>query len=187
MKSLSSLTRYSHSLTLSADELLEFHASRLMLLIMVCGTKNSSMNSYRIDGLTKLAKLDFFVRYPEFFERAARALGREVTSQPSGNESKMIRFHYGPWDKRYYQVLPFLEARGLIAVKKKGSTYSFLLTEKGIGVSERLANNDSFEVLLARMREVKEVMSPKTGTQLKELVYELFKDEVANKNLNELI
>jgi hypothetical protein len=49
------------SLPLSADNIVEFHAARILLLISLCGTSN------RIDGLTKMAKLDFFVRYPNFF------------------------------------------------------------------------------------------------------------------------
>ncbi len=60
-----SLHCYPAGLPLTADQITEFHAARLMLLLHLCGVKN------RIEGLTKLAKLDFFVRYPAFFLRAA--------------------------------------------------------------------------------------------------------------------
>ena len=61
MKSLNRLGARSVSLPLSADDIVEFHAARLLLLLSVCGVAG------RIDGLTKMAKLDFFARYPDFF------------------------------------------------------------------------------------------------------------------------
>ena len=67
----------------------------------------------RIDGLTKMAKLDFFTRYPDFFEVARAAVETHAESGSVGTadavESSMVRHHYGPWDKRYYQVLAHLE------------------------------------------------------------------------------
>jgi hypothetical protein len=100
MKSLNRLGARSVSLPLSADDIVEFHAARLLLLLSVCGVAG------RIDGLTKMAKLDFFARYPDFFEVARAA------STPTGSdtgirtdeadlavESAMVRHHYGPWDK----------------------------------------------------------------------------------------
>ena len=56
MKSLRNFASQAAGLPLLADDVLEFHAARLLLLFRVCGTKD------RIDGLTKMAKLDFFVR-----------------------------------------------------------------------------------------------------------------------------
>jgi hypothetical protein len=64
MKSLNRLGARSVSLPLSADDIVEFHAARLLLLLSVCGVAG------RIDGLTKMAKLDFFARYPDFSWRA---------------------------------------------------------------------------------------------------------------------
>lgn len=102
MKSFKRIAEVPPSIALPADDILEFHAARLLLLIRICGTAS------RIDGLTKLAKLDFFVRYPDFFEVASK-------TPASGNtykhtiESAMVRHHYGPWDKRYYHVLSVLE------------------------------------------------------------------------------
>src|SRR6188768_3489489 len=101
MKALRRLGQTPAGARLLADEVLEFHAARLILLLRLCGTAN------RIDGLTKLAKLDFFVRYPKFFERAVG--GRAAMAS---TESSMVRFHYGPWDRRYYHVLSFLEGGG---------------------------------------------------------------------------
>ncbi len=85
MRSLNRVWMQPTSLPLSADEIVEFHAARLLLLIHLCGV------SGRIDGLTKMAKLDFFARYPDFFEAARSALeprtgdslsGKSIRSEP---------------------------------------------------------------------------------------------------------
>lgn len=55
MKSYSKMGGYPESLAMPADEVLELHAARLLLLIKLCGVKGE-----KISGLTKLAKLDFF-------------------------------------------------------------------------------------------------------------------------------
>src|ERR1700722_8512077 len=124
MRSMRHIGHSPVSLPLAADNIVEFHAARILLLISLCGTGN------RIDGLTKMAKLDFFVRYPDFFAVAKNA------SPPfaEGNdtvESAMVRHHYGPWDKRYYHVLAYLEARQLIEVVKKKNGYLITLTPEG--------------------------------------------------------
>jgi len=70
MKSLSRLGTQPASLPLVTDDILEFHAARLLLLVKICGTAG------RIDGLIKMAKLDFFRRYPHFFDVARAAVSK---------------------------------------------------------------------------------------------------------------
>jgi hypothetical protein len=188
MKSIKNIGHTPAGMSVLSDDLVEFHAARLMLLIFVCGVKSRRDKSIKIEGLTKLAKLDFFLRYPEFFQRVARHLNKTVASgSESKVESKMIRFHYGPWDERYYQVLPFLEARGLLKINREKSTYNFCLTETGTDVSRTLLANEAFKDLAKNLEEVKAVLAGFNGTKLKNLVYDLFEKEVASKNLNEII
>lgn len=181
MKSVRALGRSPRSLPLSADDITELHAARLLLLFHHCGSGEN------IEGLTKLAKLDFFVRYPSFFERAARHLGKDITASIDQNESPMVRHHYGPWDKRYYQVLAFLEARGLITVQRAGSTYVFNLTDLGQEKSTILSKSKPFLSLIEQMKSVKKLLGRKNGTQLKNIVYEIFDEEVKQRKLGELI
>jgi DNA-binding PadR family transcriptional regulator len=181
MKSLRNVAGHPTGLALPADEVTELHAGRILLLLRICGT------GARIEGLTKLAKLDFFVRYPEFFNRVARTLGRTEQSATKSVESAMIRHHYGPWDKRYYKVLPYLEARGLLTVQKEGSTYVFRLTAKGKEIAGALSEAEEFSELVERMSLVKRVLGSKSGSTLKNLVYQQFDKEVAEKNLGEII
>lgn len=181
MKSLRKLGNDPTSLPLAADDITELHAARLLLLVQHCGSKNS------IDGLTKLAKLDFFVRYPAFFDRLSRQFGKIESGQEDQVESSMVRHHYGPWDKRYYQVLAFLESRGLIRVEKRGRTFDFILTDLGKAKAATLSKEVPFEPLVAQMKAVKKVLGRKSGTQLKNLVYEVFDAEVKQRKLGEVI
>jgi hypothetical protein len=172
------------SLPVAADDITELHAARLLLLIHHCGSKD------QIDGLTKLAKLDFFVRYPAFFYRAAKRPNDAASQQSEGGlnvESSMVRHHYGPWDKRYYQVLAFLEARGVLSVTKQGNTFEFTLTDMGCAKANALSQEKSFVLLVSHMKAVKKAFGKKTGTQLKNLVYAVFDAEVKQRKLGDVI
>lgn len=183
MRSFKRLGSQPARLTLVADEIVEFHASRLVLLFSVCGTSD------RIEGLTKLAKLDFFVRYPAFFDRIAKpAAGAEPTlDSGSPIESPMVRHHYGPWDRRYYHVLAYLEARDLIRVSKDGRAYIFALTEKGREIAASLRKSDEFTDLVEQMQRVKKAVGRFSGSRLKQMIYDEFGREVADKSMGDLI
>jgi hypothetical protein len=183
-----SLDRYPLGRPLTADQITEFHVARLLLLIYLCGTKDRASGRFKLDGLTKLAKLDFFVRYPDFFQRAMAHLGRQIGFGRSiPVESPMVRHHYGPWDARYYQILGYMESRDLITVERQNKSFVFVLTEAGLDVAKQLANEASFNDLCLRMKEVKEGFKGKSGDWLKKLVYVLFDAEIANLPLGQVI
>lgn len=181
MKSIKNLRRQLVTLPLLADDVVEFHAARLVLLLKLCGTKG------RINGLTKMAKLDFFVRYPQFFSVVCEALGKEVEILPGVVESSMVRYHYGPWDQRYYHVLAYLESRGLMEVAREGTAFELALTSLGEKAATRLEKEPAFAQLAKQMRQVRKVLGRKSGSRLKKLVYETFDREVAQLSLGEVI
>lgn len=185
MRSINHLGAEPASLPLAADDILEFHAARLLLLMDICGTAG------RIDGLTKLAKLDFFTRYPEFFDVARRAIATEGNAgEPDGGdaiEASMVRHHYGPWDKRYYHVLAHLEAKQLISVTKDKKTYQIALTSLGRERAKLLAARPSFAQLVVRLRQIKVTFGRKSGTSLKDLIYRLFDQEVGRRKMGQVI
>jgi hypothetical protein len=163
------------------DSVVEFHASRILLLIYFCGATGSR----RIAGRTKLAKLDFFVRYPGFLELALKTLRREGVDVPNfscgieGVESKMIRYRYGPWDHRYYSVIAFLAGRELISIRAgSGRTDTYSLTRSGRKLAEQIAALDEFESVVSRCRVVSDVFSEMTGSELKRFVYAAFAEEI---------
>jgi len=189
MRSLQNFNDQPAGVAILADDVLEFHAARLLLLFKVCGAVKRVDKLPRIEGLTKMAKLDFFVRYPEFFDEICQHLGAKsvVPSSLRPIESSMVRFHYGPWDKRYYHVLSYLEAKGLISVEQDGAMYVLKLTGSGNALAGSAETNPAFADLIQHMGRVKKVLGMKSGSALKDLVYKVFGEEVADRPLGEVI
>ena len=181
MKRLRELADTPASRPLAAEEVTELHAARLLLLFRHCGVKGQ-----RIDSLTKMAKLDFFVRYPDFFAVAAAAEGKAAVPEAT-EESRMVRYRYGPWDDRYYYLLSYIEALGLMAVSREGNSFHLALTDEGTRVADELTESPSFQRLVDHMKQVKKVLGGKSGTRLKNLIYELFEKEVGERSLGEEI
>lgn len=181
MKRAADLAAYPAARPLNADQVIEYHAARILLLFLLCGTKSG------IHGLTKLAKLDFFVRYPKFFERASKEVDVTVAAGTQINDSAMVRHHYGPWDPRYYEVLAYLEGRELITVDRQKQTFIFALTEAGATLAKQLASAEAFSDLVVHMKTVKSVFGGKSGDWLKKLVYRVFDDEVAKLSRGQVI
>lgn len=181
MKSFTTLGSSPAGLPVAADDVLEFHAARLLLLFKVCGTAG------RIDGLTKMAKLDFFVRYPQFFNTICQALDLPSESATATVESSMIRFHYGPWDERYYHILAYLEGKHLLSVTKENQSFTLSLTDEGKQVADQFVRDKSFAPLVQQMRQVKRALGGRAGSTLKKLIYQIFEKEVAQRPLGEII
>lgn len=181
MKSVKNLSNYPHTLPLFADSVVEFHAARILLLLQVCGNKN------QISGLTKMAKLDFFVRYPSFFVKICDSLNQTPTTNFTTSDSPMIRYHYGPWDPRYYHILAYLESKQLVEIEKAGKSFKISLTKSGVEIAKKLAKDSSFEDLVLQMKDVKKVLGAKSGSQLKNLIYQFFEEEIAKLELEEVI
>ena len=99
----------------------------------------------------------------------------------------MVRHHYGPWDKRYYHVLAHLEAKRLISVRREGKAFRIGLTISGRDRAKLLADRPSFQSLAIRLRELKKVFGARTGSSLKNLVYQLFDEEVGRRPLGQII
>lgn len=176
MKSLSNMATLPASLPILADDIVEFHAARLLLLVEICGGGS-------INGLTKLAKLDFFIRYPDFFKAASK----QKANTKVAVEAAMVRHHYGPWDKRYYHVLSYLEARGLIKISRTGGTVSLRLTKVGKDAATKLSGAPSFAGLTQHMRDVRVEFGAMKGTQIKDLIYKMFDKEVGQQALGQVI
>jgi hypothetical protein len=182
VRSIRNLRQLPASRALLADDLIEFHAARILLLHRVCGIKN------RIDGLTKLAKLDFFARYPAFFAEACRAQGQPAPPITVGIEAPMVRHHYGPWDKRYYHVLALLEGAELLDVRPQpNGSYQFTLTEAGVDRADTLRKSPAYSGVVAQMTHIKKVFGNKSGDAIKRFIYEQFDREVAQRLLGETI
>ena len=99
----------------------------------------------------------------------------------------MVRHHYGPWDKRYYHILAHLEAKRLITVTKEKSAFQIVLTPLGRDRAKLLAARPSFSALVARMKEIKKTFGQRTGSSLKNMIYDLFDREVGKLPMGKMI
>jgi hypothetical protein len=164
------------------------HAARLLLLLDVFAEDGQGG---AIEGLTKLAKLDFLLRYPLMLKRALEAKGRSTRDvqledhERQSVESQMVRYRFGPWDHRYRQFLNILVAKGLVAINIEGRKVVITLTEPGRDNARQLAAQDVFEPYSRRARLLKRHFDM-TGTKLMRFIYNTF-PEIVTLRSNEPI
>ena len=129
------------------DQSPHLHAVRLLLLLDAFGGDDRNGG---IEGLTKLANLDFLLRYPVMLERALEAKGRstrEVQLQDHERysvESEMVRYRFGPWDHRYRHFLNILMAKGLVSINIEAGVVVIAVTESGRAQARRLSSDNLF-------------------------------------------
>jgi hypothetical protein len=157
------------------------HIARLLVLLGAFATKDPSNE---IEGLTKLVKLDFLLRYPVALERALAARGKSGAGalvephERDSVESKMVRYRFGPWDHRYRRWLALLFAKGLIIIgRQKSRTITIKLTEKGLLTANQLGEREQFELIQKRAKTLKANFDI-GGTALMRFIYETFPDVV---------
>jgi hypothetical protein len=105
---------------------------------------------------------------------------------PEEVEAPMIRYRFGPWDPRYRQFLAFLMSRGLITITTHRPE-RVRLTSGGKRAAAALAEMDEFRPIVTRCRAMRDNLAQWSGTDLKNLVYQLFPEEVADLAYNQEI
>ncbi|HUT61639.1 MAG TPA: hypothetical protein VM238_19450 [Phycisphaerae bacterium] len=159
----------------------EFHAARLLVLLDAFAEGN---RGGAVEGLTKLAKLDFLLRYPVMLERALQAKRhstREVRLEDHERysvESEMVRYRFGPWDHRYREFLNVLVAKGLASISIEGRKVVIAATGAGRGVAEHLAANGLFEPYARRAKLLKRHFDL-TATNLMRFIYDTFPEIIS--------
>lgn len=162
---------------------LAYHQARVLLLVSAVAAEPK--HNRKLDGLTKLAKLDFFVRYPALaaevlddLESDDRMhLRAEDLLNPTAVKDPMTRYKYGPWDDRYYPVIGALVARGLLRYGsgQRGSV-SLLPTSAGKKLASEISKEDVWQDVADRCAAISEASRGMTGNALKELIYERLAD-----------
>jgi hypothetical protein len=163
------------------ENLDDLHLGRLLLLLGSADARKSTpmTKAKAVEGITKLAKLDFLLRYPTVLERALTALGRaaseaEVQSRERTSiEAKMVRFRYGPWDARYRRWLGLLTARGLVRLGVQGNTVQIGLTDAGRALAAQFRADPLFADLSHRADVVLKTVGPMSAVQVKDFVYKV--------------
>jgi hypothetical protein len=161
------------------DDLL-YHQARVLILIdAIC---RAPVHNKRLEGLTKLAKLDFLVRYPalapDVLERLDPSdtrlhLQDEDSSRPADVEAPMIRYKYGPWDDRYYPIIGALVGRGLIRYAQPGrGSLALAPTPAGRRLTRELTAANEWADIGDRCIAIAEASSGLSGNALKNLIYQ---------------
>jgi hypothetical protein len=171
---------------MQATDSMPYHEARVLVLI-----DGFTGSGGKIDGLTKVAKLDFLLRYPTFAERLANSRGIAVpsgiapsVSETMAVESKMVRYKYGPWDDRYYPVLGRLIGLGLIESLLGQGRLALRITEEGRTLATTL-RHAGWEQTWQRARFLKRHFD-RTGSALKDMIYAEL-PEVVDRPLRSII
>ncbi|PPJ20732.1 hypothetical protein C5E44_03540 [Nocardia nova] len=163
---------------------LAYHQARVLLLVLAVSVTKG--HAGKLDGLTKLAKLDFLLRYPALAPQVLDDLSAEdrrlhLTTDdinaPTDVEAPMVRYRYGPWDDRYYPVLGALVGRGLIryTTARKGSV-AVIPTAAGRQLAARIASTATWGNIAERSTAIAEASAGMTGNTLKDLIYQRLAD-----------
>jgi hypothetical protein len=146
--------------------------ARILLLVA-----RFSGPSRALEGRTKLAKLDFFLRYPQYLKRAlekrAPGAGDLMGDVPQNIDSRMVRYRYGPWDPSYFAVLGRLIGKGLVIPHPFARGIGYRVTEKGRETAAAIAAEPAWQDTWAQTGLLRKFFDL-TGTTLKSFVYETF-------------
>lgn len=159
---------------------LAYHQARVLLL--VTAVAGADGHAKKLDGLTKLAKLDFLTRYPALAPSvldAIRTHDKRLHLDEAGSlaktdvESPMTRYKYGPWDDRYYTIIGALVGRGLLKyVRGRKGSVALSPTSLGKKMAGRLGESKEWSEIADRCTAIAEASSGMTGNALKNLIYE---------------
>ncbi len=151
------------------------HAARLLVLI----DEFSDPRRTHIDSFSKLARLDFLLRYPVLLERLlgehrVPPAARPSHSERRGLESAMIRWKYGPWDHRYYALVGRLVGLELITPLRREQPLAVRVTESGHHAAQSLTGPSWTRVRLrARaLRRGADLPAAELGRRIKPLLDE---------------
>ena len=157
------------------------HLARILILINTFAGNNGTG---KIEGLTKLAKLDFLLRYPQYLDKALIKKGASTKKlyiedhERKSIESKMVRYRFGPWDFRYRKFLNTLVAKGLVNVETKGKTILISVTKNGMQVANDLTQHDAFIDISTRTHILKTNFNVQ-ATTLMRFIYDTFPEIIS--------
>ena len=146
--------------------------ARLLLLV-----EAFSRRTKVLEGRTKLAKLDFLLRYPAYCERALQIRRPDLvhekgTPQPDV-ESRMVRYRFGPWDPAYFALLGRLIGKGLVIPAPYARGIGYRATEKGRLLAAALKEEPAWGETSERIELLRRHFNL-SGATLKKFIYENF-------------
>lgn len=176
---------------IDVDDSIEFHAGRLLFLLRFAAADGKNGNNF-IKGRTKLAKLDFFLRYPLYLEKALRKIGGDDLAvhlkerERQSIESTMIKYKYGPWDHKYYDIFAYLIAKGFMEIDSKQGVDNLKITKTGKRAISMLSQHESYQDIEKRCKIINSAFGRYSGTRLKNFIYDHF-PEIVGLRLGSII
>lgn len=163
---------------------LAYHQARVLLLVTAVAAEQG--HARKLDGLTKLAKLDFLLRYPALASSVLDPLNphdprlhlaEEDVREPTAVEAPMTRYKYGPWDDRYYTIIGALIGRGLLRyVRGRQGSVALAPTPAGKKLVAEMASHAQWSEIADRCQAIAQASTGMTGHALKDLIYQRLAD-----------
>lgn len=153
----------------------DLHMARLLVLLGAFMKEDKAA----IEGITKLAKLDFLLRYPSYFEAALMKRGvdpiklKVTAAERNSIEASMVRYRFGPWDHRYRRFLNTLASKGMVSLNVTGRKISIDLTDKGRDLAQKLVEQSEFTQLAFRSKMLSRYLDL-GATNLMNFIYDTF-------------
>lgn len=156
---------------------------RMLMLMYTFAGRNETG---KIEGITKLAILDFLLRYPVALDKALEKLecqGNKTIDKKrfklqsyeiNSIDAKMMKFNFVPWDFKYRRIVYILKAKDLIHIDTDGKKIVLAITAKGINTSKKIKNLKDYEYLIARCSIVKTVFGSWSKKKLIDMIYSTF-------------
>lgn len=147
--------------------------ARLLLLIAAFSSGNKCL-----EGRTKLAKLDFLLRYPKFMRRALEIRGipkekLKMITEQDDIETQMVRYKFGPWDPAYFALLGRLIGKRLIIITPFNRGLGYKVTDTGLKIASNLSETEAWKDVAARTKILRQKLDI-SGTNLKDFIYKNF-------------
>ncbi|MFC1614464.1 hypothetical protein ACFL5K_04130 [Gemmatimonadota bacterium] len=159
--------------------------ARLLILIAAFSAPDKSL-----EGRTKLAKLDFFLRYPSYFayalrkrpriSQSAKAEANHAELEGGTIESRMMRYRFGPWDPAYFSLLGRLVGKGLVNPVKERYGIGYQATDIGLKLANRLSKTEEWQSIAERTKLLRQYFDL-SGSKLKDFIYKEFPEVTGAK------
>ncbi|MEG4202832.1 hypothetical protein QUA20_02725 [Microcoleus sp. Pol7_A1] len=137
----------------------ELHLGRILILLKTFAGQKQNI---AIDGLDKLAELDFFLRYPVYLERALPARGTSSNKadikdyERQSIEANTAYYSYKPWSVEYRRFISLLVAKDLVSLEFEKNIIKVTLSRKGIEVANSLSKKESYYIIEKRASILKQ-------------------------------
>lgn len=156
---------------------------RMLILIYTFAGKNGTG---KIEGISKLAILDFLLRYPVALDKVLE--NQELKGNKTINhkrfqlqsyevnsiDAKMMKFNFAPWDFKYRRIVSILKAKDLIQVNLDGKKTVLRIKSNGIDTAKKIQDLKDYEYLVVRCKIIKSVFGSWSQKKLIDMIYIVF-------------